>query len=469
MDESFAWPKVHRISIPPTRYHPMAPVWQNEGTNEGTVAIMDNYENIQCNQKVDDRRWEYLLILWHGDLKTILRIRTIQEIRMQTAERPYDKRQWVMPVLGLWHLKYNLLKLIHRTHWGNGSPVDQSTLQYAADAWNRSNVNVPSDFKKLEELLEHSYQARILALFLYDRQQCGNPFERSQDAADWIKTLSAEEFQQRLKNVVDIFNQRASYEGNSAIPLNQKWANHQRFIRHMDVYFLLRSSIKFADIELLRQALRETCIIFQSPEARADNYAPELIRLLQMVDSQACSQKLQRAILSNMLVNLHGDEGKTFEVDRLVEFLNRLVAMTKRDRLSSTKPIKELLEQITLTAPYLLQLKMRLEDTFGRLQKGHRPPKQAFEDIWTLAMDLCENDFHQRTQEQFSAHPATDLIYEGYRNLSQNISRHNERVASGLNFGVEAEQSDEGVEDGTQAPLHTTINEEMEGLLADIA
>ncbi|KAL2040563.1 hypothetical protein N7G274_006542 [Stereocaulon virgatum] len=66
----------------------MAPVWQNEGTNEGTAAIITKYEEIQGGQNPEDPMWSERLVLWHGDVKTILRFRSVQAMRSISGERP---------------------------------------------------------------------------------------------------------------------------------------------------------------------------------------------------------------------------------------------------------------------------------------------------------------------------------------------------------------------------------------------
>ena len=475
MDDAFRWPRLDPIEVHPTQYHPMAPVWQNEGTNQGTIGVLDDYEENQCGFKPDDPRWETILMLWHGDVKSTLRLRSVQELRMFTSNRAYDSKKWLLPILGLWHLRFNLLKLIHRIHWGGSQPSDQSCLQYAADAWGRSDVHKASEFVKLEELLTHSYQARILGLFI---QQSGRSFKRIDDAFEWVNGLGYDEFRERLQKVVHSFYPPNLSASADPTPINEPWWNHQCFVRHMDIYFLLRFSIKTGDIGLLRQALREVCVLVQAKEGKCDNYGPEMLRMLHIVDSHASATSLQRAVLSNMLVNLGGVANRTFEVDRLVEFLNKLVSVTKRDRVSSTKPIQDLLKQITLTAPYLLELKTRLESKFGRQRKGYHPIKKAAEDIWTMAKDLCENDFKRREQDKFSAYPAIDLRRSGFQSLGDNIAKYNRTIATGISIHLDPDlgdnltpdndpQSETNIEE-TRTTLNTSVDDEMEDLLAEL-
>ena len=447
----------------------MAPVWQNEGTNVGTVAILDNYEEVQCGHSPESQRWSSDLTLWHGDVKTILRLRSVQDMRMLTAERPYDQKVWVMPVLGLWHLRYNFLKLIHKIHWGGSQPLDSSCLQYAADAWNRTNVNTPNDFQKLEELLLHSYQARVLGLLL---AKAGRLLTRREEAEAWLNSLSSDEMERRLSQVFDSINPIGFDDQDRPAAQNQVFFNHQCFMRHMDIYISLRYAIKFADIELLRSMLRETCILFQAKQGHCDNYGPELLRLLHTCDSPAASSNLKKAILANSLVNLQAAPGKWFEVDRLVEFVNALVATSKRDRLSSTKPLEELLKQITLTAPYHFDLKIKLEGYFGRKYSGEHPPKEASEDIWTMAMDLSTRDFKDIQKEEFSAYLAINLKSEGYKDLAENITRYNQRLATGLtldNDDINVEEDNNSLDNTNQPVVLPDLDSQIEGLLADIA
>ncbi len=433
--------------------------------------MKDNYEELQCGQDPEDSRWSSLLTLWHGDVKTILRLRSVQAMRLQTSKRPYDSKAHVMPVMGLWHLKYNLLKLIHRLHFGGNRPIDQSCLQYAADKWDRTNANMVNDFQKLEELLIHSYQSRVLGLLLHES---GRVFLRRDEAEEWITNMPMEEFVQRVNKVVQMINPPDFDHLDAPEPHNEQWYNHQCFIRHMDVYFLLRGAIKTADIGVLKEALRETCILFQAKEGRCDNYSPELLRLLHTSNSPAASNRLQQAIIRNSIVNLTGKSDRTFEVDRLVEFLNRLVSITKKNRANSTKPMETLLRQITLTAPYALKLKMTLEETFGRKYKGRHPLKEASEDIWLMATALCHDSFQEKDQQQWTAYLSTNLRREGLRSLGENVQKYNER----LDLAIPSEDDMEQVDNTDQIDAEDSadgwndadigIDDVMESLLADI-
>ena len=272
------------------------------------------------------------------------------------------------------------------------------------------------------------------------------------------------DLKQRLERLREFVDPSEHNDLRKEPPLNENWYNHQCFIRHMGIYLTLCHAIKFADIGLLRQALREVCILFQAKEANASNYAPELLRLMHLYDSEAADLILQEAMLINGLVNLSGKPGKSFEIDRLVEFLNGMVALVRRDRISSTKPISELLREVTLSAPYMLELKQRLEAQFGKPRSGDHLPKDASEDIWIMALDLRRGDLEKIDTEQFSAWLATDLIYNGYQNLGENVLTYNSKIDSGLS--VDDNTPDEGEHIPFTTQPYDSVHEMFETVLA---
>ena len=86
----------------------------------------------------------------------------VKELRRGISEQSFDRFDWILPGLGLWHLRFNMLQLIHKIYWGEAQPVDPSTHQYAADRWGRARVVQPNDFQALEDLIIQSNQARIV-------------------------------------------------------------------------------------------------------------------------------------------------------------------------------------------------------------------------------------------------------------------------------------------------------------------
>jgi hypothetical protein len=91
------------------------------------------------------------------------------------------------------------------------------------------------------------------------------------------------------------------------------------------------SLVSLRTLGLLRRALRECTLIFQAKIGGTPNYGRELLRLTHLTDSPASDIILQRAVLINSLVNLKGEQGHSFETDRLVELLNGMLKEFQSD------------------------------------------------------------------------------------------------------------------------------------------
>ena len=449
-------PEIKRIAYNRTKSHPLAPVQQDESTTEGNILIHEDIEERQLKKDPNDPMWNHILLLYYGDLKTILRILAVQSCR-RDAERSYDSRKWMIPGLGLWHLRLNLLRLIHKNHWGGSKPTDGSTLQYAADAWKRSNVNTGQDFTKLEALLVHSYQARVSAVMMHlcnnrrgktapiqstsNRQWKAAPIQSASSFEGWLKRRSLSNYESLVDELIATVHSSNSQAQSAPVIENEVFENHLRFIRHMEVYFQLRHSIKYGDIGLLRHALRDTCVIFQASEGGTFNYAAELIRLIHLYCSEASDVVLQEAMLANSLVNLQGSHGKFFETDRLLEYLNGTLKEGLAARRNSTKSSDELLKEIALTIPYNLQLRLNVHEFLNRYYRGNHPVKSVAEDLQIMAVDLLKRDMRYMEKREFSAYIAADLLRSGAANLGANVDKYNEKVQMGGSWDPEPQDS----------------------------
>ena len=126
--------------------------------------------------------------------------------------------------------------------------------------------------------------------------------------------------------------------------IDQKFRNHQNFCAHVKMYLTLKRAIKFADIDLLRHALRKIIVIFQTKMIETSNYAQTLLRVLHLIDSSIVTKKFQNVILINSLINLQRSVNTNFEVDKLVKLLNLHLKTFRRDRSVFFKHSDKLLE-----------------------------------------------------------------------------------------------------------------------------
>ena len=248
----------------------------------------------------------------------------------------------------------------------------------------------------------------------------------------WLRKISKKRYEDLLNQVYATVYPSKFRDTTRACFPNEIKENHLRFIRHMDIYLVLRQAIKFGDIGLLRFALRECCIIFQAKERNTFNYGPELLRLIHLYACDEASDiQLQDAMLANSLVNLSGTRDRFFEMDRLLEYLNGCVKETMRTRRTSTKPIDELIVQIALNAPYMLKMRLAFQGYCSRHYSGKHPTKSVAEDIRIHARDLWERDFRTKDRTtRFSRWVADDLIYAGMQCIGENLSKYNLNASS---------------------------------------
>lgn len=144
-------PSVKRIPNHKTRFLPLRPILKDESTTENNIHIIgDIFEQQFQLEPEEDALWHSTIRITSGDLKTVSRIQSAKDLRRDTASSHYDSLKWILPIIGLWHLRYNMLQLIHRLHWG-GPGLDSSTLQFAADRWHRTNVLDGKNFAPIEE------------------------------------------------------------------------------------------------------------------------------------------------------------------------------------------------------------------------------------------------------------------------------------------------------------------------------
>lgn len=235
-------------------------------------------------------------------------------------DRAYDRYQHIFPGLALWHLRFNYLKMIWEVFYPGGSASERSTLQWAAEHWHRDKTTRPTDFHSLEDLTIHSYRARIIAMLKpwvhqqNKRLQLHNP----EVLGNWLSKLSPRQWAEAMTWL----DARMKDQRTTEFSLNDHWNNHVRFCTVMEAYLTLCWSIKWGDVGLLKDALREVTIILQAPSAKKPKYAREMLRQMHVLDTTAADPILQRAYIANALVNLRGLPFTFYEMDLLLEHQN---------------------------------------------------------------------------------------------------------------------------------------------------
>ena len=175
---------------------------KDESTTSNNIDILNDIYNIQLGLDKGNMFFEQGLRLVFGDLKTWKRIQAVKSLRHDISKEPFERFDWLLAGIGLWHLIYNFAQLIHRIHFGGGLQTDPSTLQHAADAWGRHQVAQPNNYKALEDLIIHSYRSRIVGLWIrLLRRNSGMDIRRVEDALTWLKSQDRSSWESVLEQI----------------------------------------------------------------------------------------------------------------------------------------------------------------------------------------------------------------------------------------------------------------------------
>lgn len=414
----------------------LGPIPHDESSNAGNILILENI--FQHQYHLPDSAFEQRLFLIYGDQKTTQRIRSIKQRREQ-AQRPYDRLQWALPVPALFHLRMNYLYMISRLHFG-GQGGGQSTLYDAMNFWTRKKISKSNaDFYALEQLIIHSFQARVCAL-LWCRLAQSGPGLEFEDIARMLATHNAEAFSRLLNRIVD------SYGKDARSTDDLELRNHVLFLQHTQTYLLLKYSIKHADLGLLRRAIDRCCVYFHG--SGQSKYAYEMLYLLRLTSTRAATPELQRAILANGLVNRQGKANSWYETDRLVEFHNGTLRKLLNAKRGSAITLDYLFEHCALNTDFFASLAKQTESFYSINHNSKHPEKPAERDIRVMAQRLSRSGSITLHSGRTVKHEATDVLKVGAMRIAgRAIANFNGTACSADYDYLEGDEYELGDED----------------------
>ena len=102
------------------------------------------------------------LFLMYDDQKTAQLLWDIKKKQWETDD-DYDKYDYILSVLMLFHFCMNLLYLIQQSHMSTAQTSSSSTLFHHMNFWKRKNISfMKSSFHHIEKLILHSFDAHVL-------------------------------------------------------------------------------------------------------------------------------------------------------------------------------------------------------------------------------------------------------------------------------------------------------------------
>jgi hypothetical protein len=409
----------------------LGPLMFDESTEAGNVEILRNIHEEQFGLSVDDPRWEKNMYLHVGDALTTQRIASMKS-NLLPCPKPYFRADWILSVIGLWHLRYNFVKLIVEEHFG-GPSDDTSTLYHVWHAVFTSKSIDKGNFEQMHQLIVNAFNSKLLGLVIeylrYTRKSIPGLTELKQDEiAEWWKTVPLTEIEAAIRwactkirnsRRVDLKDPNLDYE----------FENNKNFLNNVFPYMVLTDAIKLGDIQLLRYAIRSLLLMFSALKSKT-TYQYELCHYFWLTCTQASDEQLQDIILRESLVNRQGKQDSWYEMDRYNELINARVKQAKYSRRTSSLPFPRLLGRYLRVDDFMVRLRNGFANNFQANRDATHKVKDKSRHVWmimvnTIARSHGEASGLTEVSGRGSITSSTDLLQTGADRLNIVVRKFN--------------------------------------------
>ncbi|EIM91498.1 uncharacterized protein STEHIDRAFT_49670 [Stereum hirsutum FP-91666 SS1] len=443
---------LHPLSLRKSKIHSMRTNDIDESTTVGTVAVI---RNMLVEQLSVLGSWVKWLIMICGDQLTIDRIRKVKRY-MSKSSTFYDKHDFALPVIQLWHLKWNWQKNIFRLHWHDSTGATIFGLRHDSEVMERGKFNAEKcDFYPGHQILEDRFDAMMLdALRLLCEEHSGKSYSTKlplleglewffgsdgplkDSTFDLLEVFAAKVFSRYLCSAahdaahgvertdavygppvapsendtpVSTTNRgqkqkpkskkkkvaTATDPSRASIGEDQALQTTCNFLRTTCWYLMLCSAIAEGDIGRVFEIIK--LLRFSFWGAGSTNYGTELLEM-------ACNflyefpEDLRNAILNNYLANPSGLPGHWVELDLIQEHYNFWIKRLFNSK-SHTFDSQHLAEHVGLNIGGFSALRERFPILFGFKRNGgrHTNPKSNG--------DINRLGFHYRLEHIMSFKP----------------------------------------------------------------
>jgi hypothetical protein len=146
------------------RSHILDAIFANEGITDGNIDVHEQIWVKQLKISPDSPVYAERLFPIYGDQKTTHLCRAAQLLREGESDL-FDSRRWLLPISAIFHWRQNRLWAIQKAYSGTINSQCQSTLAFHMNFWKVLKVPLQkAPFHHLEELVLHSWDARIIAM-----------------------------------------------------------------------------------------------------------------------------------------------------------------------------------------------------------------------------------------------------------------------------------------------------------------
>ena len=238
-----------------------------------------------------------------------------------------EKLDFIEPVMGLFHVQMNMLKLMIMTYWGRPDAKDPASLQHFLKMVGNNRVKRDAkDFNGCLSFINDVLDAHVLSACFtaVGVHTLDGLAARIHDGANWTELV--EHIAHRLYTPALVHGWRCDLKNDDAeIPIRDgrrdlPLENAMLFMRDMLVFRDYESAVKDGDTGRIEKALDYWCILFQGTSLK--NYPNEMVHLILCL-RKLWSKEYRKVWLDHCLVNISGQKGAWMPDDRCCEHVVR--------------------------------------------------------------------------------------------------------------------------------------------------
>ena len=430
-------PVLDIIQAQKTQYWQYGGIFRNEGTVDGTYGVHDDIFVGQSGLRApsdpsssDADDFKDVLRLVHGDQLSAQLMRSVKHEQAR-AERPYDRRTWLLPVPAWFHVQLNLLMTIVRTHWKAERHAQHAshTIQADIQAWGRSQTSRDNaKYHLLEPIVAQGFTGRVVALFYQALATAGHltedvSFENQDAVGEVVSGLSTDQFNHCIDQVRLVAFTMDAWNGTGHQDVEFK--TMCRMLQEIETFLIVRQAVKRGDIGLLRRMVDPLIVLFFG--SGQYNYGREMLYYRWQL-SPVNTPELQRAILASGLVNWPGRSNSHKPIDLSLEHLNCGCKIEMQCYKNSTHDVDMIFDRVCLCNTWIRNLRQSLESVFGVFMPDAHIAASAVLDMFSLARRLLASDLAAPRSGDLihgEAFESVDVLQNGVTDLHLRVETFN--------------------------------------------
>jgi hypothetical protein len=329
-EEGIMSKSLHPLETHQTDIYTLPTLELNEAKIDETVEII---KSLMEELDIPLENLHNKLAMFKGDWLTIRNI-TSALFQRQDSISEAEKLDFVEPVMGLFHLQMNVLKVMLSNYWGRADGKDLASVQHFVRTVGNNRVKKDcKDFRACHSFMNDLLDAHVLAAcFSAAKVTTAAEFAARLATIDWramIKRVAKDAY----SNQVDSMRYD---EMRQPIPIEERditWENANLFLRDMLVFREYEDAVKAGDTGRIEHVIYYWGVIFQG--TKLSNYPNEMVHLVGCL-RKIWGPELKQQWLDNCLVNPSGKAGAWMPDDMFGEYVVRENKKRQRPSTNAT-------------------------------------------------------------------------------------------------------------------------------------